>query len=76
MDIYRTALNQVIGELDRDIAAILLRDALGRMRLSNDKERTPKQILADKLARQSLRAHAEKRLEHYFMHVERILNGQ
>lgn len=76
MDIHRSALNQVIGELDRDIAVILLCEALEKMQQSNDKERTPKQILANKLERQAIRVDAEKRLERYFMHVERILYGK
>jgi proline dehydrogenase len=76
MNTHRSALNRIIGELDRDIAAILLSEALEKMRQSNDKERTPEQILANKLERQAIRADAEKRLECYFMHVERILNGR
>ena len=76
MNIHRSALNRIIGELDLDIAAILLCEALEKMRQSNDKERTPKQILANKLERQAIRTNAEKQLERYFMHLERILNGR
>jgi hypothetical protein len=76
MDMHRSALDRIIAELDRDIASLLLCDALEKMQQSNDKERTPEQILADKLERQTIRADAEKRLECYFLHVERILNGR
>lgn len=76
MDIHRRVLNPIVGELDRHIAAILLCKAVKTMRRSNEKECSSTQSLAHKLERQTIRADAEKRLDHYFMHVERILNGR